>query len=85
MTNEEDSKNKAGLVPSPAAALSRGATASLASRGMQDLLAREDAEQWYERGLNLRAQEEYEQEYTGARLLCNCEENLELLDLEGYG
>jgi len=63
MTNEEDSKNKSGLVPSQAAALSQGATASLASRGMQDLLAREDAEQWYKRGLDLWDQESYEEAF----------------------
>ncbi len=44
MTDEEYSKNKAGLAPSHAASLSRAAVASLASRGMQDLLAREAAD-----------------------------------------
>jgi len=64
MTSEEDSKNKPALVPAHAAALSRGGAASLASRGMQDLqdlLNREDAEQWYKRGLDLRGDESYEE------------------------
>jgi|SRR5271157_134629 len=61
MTNEEDSKNKSGLVPSHAAALSRAGAASLASRGMHDLLTREGAEQWHKRGLDLRDQESYEE------------------------
>lgn len=63
MNNEDDSKNKAGLMPSYAAALSRGATASLASRGMQDLLVREDAEQWYKRGLEFWGEESYEEAF----------------------
>jgi TPR repeat protein len=63
MTNEEDSKNKAGLVHSRAAALSRAGAASLASRGMQDLLTREDADQWYKRGLDLWDQESYEEAF----------------------
>ena len=39
MSNEEDSKNKAGLVPSSqSAALSLGGTPSLASRGLKTCL-----------------------------------------------
>ena len=61
MTNKDEDKNNAGLVRSQSAALSQVGTASLASRGMKDLLAREeDAEQWYIKGLNLRAQEAYD-------------------------
>jgi TPR repeat protein len=61
MTDEEDSKNKTGLVPSHASALSLGGTLSLASRGLKDRLAREDAEQWYKRGLYLWDEERYEE------------------------
>jgi TPR repeat protein len=61
MTNDEEENNKTGLARSQAVALSQVGTASLASRGMQDLLAREDAEQWYKRGLDLWNQESYEE------------------------
>ncbi len=60
MTNERDSKNNAGLVTSHAGALSRVGAASLASRGMQDLLARDDAEQWLNRGSKFLAQHKCE-------------------------
>ena len=67
MTNEDDSKNKLGLMPSHAGALSRGATTSLASRGMQDLLAREDAEQWYRKGLEFWAAGAEEEDWDEAQ------------------
>jgi TPR repeat protein len=39
-----------GLVPLPSSALSRAGSTSLAQRGMQDWLAREDAERWCDLG-----------------------------------
>ncbi len=49
MSNEED--NRAGLVPSQSAALSpAGVSSPLVRRGVQDLLARAEAEQWHKQG-----------------------------------
>jgi len=62
MISEDENKN-AALVRSQSAALAQVGTRSLASRGMQDLLTREDAEQWYIRGLDLRNQESYEEAF----------------------
>ena len=59
MSTEDE--NKAGLVPSQSAALSLSGTTSLIRRGTQDLLAREEAEQWYKRGLELWAQDQHEE------------------------
>lgn len=66
MTKEDEAKSEAGLVRSQSADLSQVGTASLVRRTMQDLaareaLAREDAEQWYKRGLDLWLQESYEE------------------------
>jgi TPR repeat protein len=81
MTNKD--KTKAELVRSPSGVPSQSGLESLARRGMQDLLVREDADQWYQKGLDLRAQEQREQDQTGARLVCS-EDELDLLDREGY-
>lgn len=59
MSTEDE--NKAALVPSRSAALSRSGTTLLIRRGTQDLLAREEAEQWYKRGLELSAQGRHEE------------------------
>jgi TPR repeat protein len=61
MTNENENYKEAGLVRSQSAALSHIGTATLASRGMKDLLAREDAEQWLKRGSKFLAQHKYEE------------------------
>src|ERR1035438_8078614 len=45
--------NRASLVPSPSGALSRTGATSLVHRGVQDLLAKAEADQWYKRGLGL--------------------------------
>ncbi len=57
MSNEEEKAT--GLVPSPSSALSRVGTTSLAQRGMQDLIARAEAEQWCEQGRIFQRQEQY--------------------------
>jgi len=48
MSTEDD--NKAGLVPSQGAALSRSGATSLIRRGTQDLIAKAEAEQWLKKG-----------------------------------
>jgi len=59
MSTEDE--NKAGLVPSRSAALSRSGTTSLIRRGTQDLLARDEAEQWYKKALEFEDQGQNEQ------------------------
>lgn len=54
-------ENKAGLVPSASAALSRAGASSLVRRGIQDLLARAGAGGWYEKGSSFWDQERYEE------------------------
>src|SRR5271157_4688109 len=61
MTNNDEDKNKAGLARSQSAALSQAGTASLVSRGMHDLLAREDAEQWLKRGSKFLAEHKHQE------------------------
>lgn len=56
--NNEDEKITS-LVPLPYSALSRVGSTSLVQRGMQDLIARTEAEQWCEQGRVLRRQQQY--------------------------
>ena len=51
MSSEDD--NNASLVPSQPARLSRAGGASLATRGLRDLLEAESADAWCERGYEL--------------------------------
>lgn len=54
MSNEDGNRSAlVALVLSRSAAPSCSAATSLARRGMQDLLARAEAEEWYQRGLIL--------------------------------
>lgn len=48
MRDKDD--NEASLVPAQRATLSRAGAASLATRGLHDLLEAESADAWYERG-----------------------------------
>lgn len=57
MSNEDEKAT--GLVPSPSSALSRVGSTSLVQRGMQDLIARAEAEQWCEQGRIFQRQEQY--------------------------
>ncbi len=62
MTNEKEDRNETELVRSQPIALSQVGTASLARRGMQDLLATEEsAELWLKRGREFLAQHRYEE------------------------
>ena len=56
-----DEEKTVSLVRSPSRALSRPGSTSLVQRGMQDLLAAEDAEKWLKKGLELSAQRRYEE------------------------
>jgi TPR repeat protein len=56
-----DDEKTASLVRSPSHALARPGSTSLVQRGMQDLLAAEDAENWLKKGLELSAQRRYEE------------------------
>jgi|NGEPerStandDraft_6_1074524.scaffolds.fasta_scaffold98068_1 hypothetical protein len=49
--NKED-ESIAALVRSQSVALTQTSGTSLVRRGMQDLLAKADADQWYQRGLS---------------------------------
>jgi uncharacterized protein len=57
MSNKDETKTAS--VPSQAAALSCSAATSLARRGMQDLLARAEADEWYKEGRKLWEQQQY--------------------------
>ncbi len=59
MSNEEEKMT--GLVPSPSSVLSCVGSTSLAQRGMQDLLAAEEAERWLNKGLELLAQRKFDE------------------------
>ena len=59
MSNEDEPAT--GLTPSPRSALSRLGSISIMQRGMQELLAKEDAEKWLKTGLDLSAQRRYEE------------------------
>ncbi len=67
MSNEDE--KKAGLVPSQSVALSRAGAATLVRRGVQDLLARAEADEWYKRGLSLWGYELYDANVTAERKL----------------
>lgn len=57
MSTEDE--NKAGLVPSQSAALSRPGATSLIRRGRQDLIAKAEAEQWCKQGRALWLEQQY--------------------------
>ena len=57
MSNEDEKKT--GLVPSQSIALSRAGATSLVRRGVQDLVAKAEAEQWYRQGVCLWRQQQY--------------------------
>ena len=67
MSNEYE--NRAGLVPSQSVAISGTAATSLVHRGMQDLLARAEAEECYKRGLTLWGYELYDADIAAERML----------------
>jgi uncharacterized protein len=52
-------EKRTGLVPLPSSALSRAGSTSLVQRGMQDLIARAEAERWCEQGRVLQRQQQY--------------------------
>jgi len=56
-----ENSNNAGLVTSQSSALSRSGTTSLIRRGRQDLIAKDEAEQWCKQGRALLHQEQYRQ------------------------
>src|ERR1019366_3472288 len=57
MNNEDD--HRVELVPSQSVALSETGAKSLVRRGVQELLARAEAEEWYKRGLAVWDQQQY--------------------------
>ena len=73
MSNGDE--NRAALVPSQAAALSCSAATSLARRGMQDLLARAEADEWYKEGRTLWDQQQYGEAVECFRRGLQCDPN----------